>query len=73
MSHERKPEPKVDPVQADQGGRIMECDPGDLTHADTEEIVRRKAYERYEQRGRTDGQAQEDWFVAERQVRSKAS
>jgi sortase A len=33
-----------------------------------EEVVRRRAYEFYEQRGRQDGQAQEDWLRAEEEV-----
>jgi hypothetical protein len=33
-----------------------------------EQIVRRRAYELYEQRGREDGHAQEDWMRAEAEV-----
>ena len=33
-----------------------------------EQIVRRRAYELYEQRGREDGHAQEDWLHAEAEV-----
>jgi hypothetical protein len=33
-----------------------------------EQIVRRRAYELYEQRGRTNGHAQEDWLHAEAEV-----
>jgi hypothetical protein len=33
-----------------------------------EQIVRRRAYELYEQRGRQDGHAQEDWMCAEAEV-----
>jgi hypothetical protein len=35
-----------------------------------EQIVRRRAYELYEQRGREDGHAQEDWLRAEAEVLS---
>jgi hypothetical protein len=30
--------------------------------------IRERAYQLYENRGRQDGQAQQDWFMAERQV-----
>lgn len=33
-----------------------------------EQIVRRRAYEFYEERGRDDGHAQEDWMRAEAEV-----
>jgi hypothetical protein len=33
-----------------------------------EQIVRRRAYELYEQRGRGDGHAQEDWLHAEAEI-----
>ncbi len=33
-----------------------------------EQIVRRRAYELYEQRGRQDGHAQADWFRAEEEI-----
>ena len=33
-----------------------------------EELVRRRAYEFYEERGRQDGYAQEDWLRAEAEV-----
>jgi hypothetical protein len=33
-----------------------------------EQIVRRRAYELYEQRGRRDGHAQEDWLRAEEEI-----
>jgi hypothetical protein len=35
----------------------------------TERIARR-AYQRYEERGRDDGRDQEDWFEAERDLQS---
>ncbi len=34
-----------------------------------EEQIRARAYELYEQRGREDGHEQEDWLIAEREVR----
>ena len=38
------------------------------TQVPVEELVRRRAYEFYEQRGRQDGHAQEDWIRAEAEV-----
>ena len=35
---------------------------------DTEERIRRRAYELYEQRGRVDGFALDDWLEAEREI-----
>jgi hypothetical protein len=35
----------------------------------TEEIIRRRAYARYERRGREDGHALEDWVTAEAEIR----
>jgi Protein of unknown function (DUF2934) len=35
---------------------------------DTEESIRRRAYELYEQRGRVDGFALDDWLRAEREI-----
>ena len=59
---------RVDPVLADQAGRMMAVDPFG-TNTPREEAVRRRAYELYEQRGREDGQALQDWLEAECQVR----
>jgi hypothetical protein len=33
-----------------------------------EEAIRRRAYERYEERGKQDGQELDDWLEAEREV-----
>jgi hypothetical protein len=35
------------------------------TNAPRQEVVRRRAYEIYERRGREEGQAWQDWFRAE--------
>ena len=59
---------RVDPVLADQAGRMMAVDPLG-TNTPREEVVRRRAYELYERRGREDGQALQDWLEAECQVR----
>ncbi len=37
-----------------------------------EEVIRRRAYELYEQRGRGDGHALEDWLTAEAELRPES-
>ena len=37
----------------------------------SEEAVRQRAYELYEQRGRTSGRHHEDWFRAEQEIRDR--
>ena len=39
--------------------------------SDLENEIRNRAYELYEKRGRQDGRAQDDWFQAEAEVRSR--
>lgn len=58
---------KRDPVIPDQAGRLMPVDPFG-TNQPREQAVRLRAYELYEQRGRQDGRAMDDWFQAESQV-----
>ncbi len=53
-----------DPVRPDQSGRMMPVDPMG-TNAPREEVVRRKAYEIYEKRGREQGNALQHWLEAE--------
>ncbi len=65
----RKRTVKSDPVLPGQGGRLMPVDPMDPVHLSREELIRSKAYELYERRGKTDGHAIEDWLQAERQIR----
>ncbi len=36
-----------------------------------EELIRARAYELYESRGRTDGSHEADWFAAEAELRSR--
>jgi hypothetical protein len=38
-----------------------------------ESEIRRRAYELYEQRGSTNGQPEQDWFAAEREVLARQS
>lgn len=39
--------------------------------ADLESEIRLRAYELFERRGYVDGQAEQDWFTAEREIRSR--
>jgi Protein of unknown function (DUF2934) len=57
----------VDPVVPDQAGRLMPVDPLGA-NAPVEEVVRRRAYEIYQQRGREDGHAIQHWLQAESEV-----
>ena len=56
-----------DPVLPDQAGRLMAVDPLG-TNAPQEEIIRRKAYEIYEKRGRVEGNEVQHWLQAEREL-----
>jgi hypothetical protein len=58
----------LDPVLPDQGGRMMPIDPLGI-NASPEEAVRKKAYKIYQQRGRENGNALQDWVEAERELR----
>ena len=63
------PKPKrTDPVLPDQGGRSMPSDPRHVSNLLTEEAIRVRAYQLYEDRGRRDGQALTDWLKAEAQI-----
>jgi len=49
---------------------------GDSIHhsnGNVEEVIRARAYELFEQRGRTHGHAHEDWLRAEAEVRGQRS
>jgi hypothetical protein len=54
--------PRVSP-HAEQSGPAIQISKADWTH----ERIERRAYELYEQRGRQEGRALEDWVNAERQ------
>lgn len=41
---------------------------GNIDRAGLEPEIRQRAYELYEQRGYTNGRAEQDWFEAEQQV-----
>lgn len=49
---------------AEQSGPPIRISKADWTH----ERIERRAYELYEQRGRQEGRALEDWFKAEQQL-----
>ncbi|HUM03892.1 MAG TPA: DUF2934 domain-containing protein [Terriglobales bacterium] len=44
-----------------------------LSTVDLEDEIRRRAYEIYLQRGSNPGSENEDWLIAEREVRSRAA
>ena len=46
---------------------------GNHVPADIEAEIRRRAYELYESRGYAEGQAEQDWFEAEREVLARQS
>ena len=56
-----------DPVLPDQGGRTIAIDPLG-TNASQEDLVRRRAYEIYEQRGKEQGNDMQHWLDAERET-----
>jgi len=55
--------PRISP-HAEQSGPALKISKADWTH----ERIARRAYELYEQRGRQEGRALEDWVNAERQL-----
>lgn len=61
---------RSDPVLPDQGGRSMLIDPLNPVGPAREELVRRKAYEIYEQRGREQGRDMDHWLTAEHELAS---
>jgi DUF2934 family protein len=60
----KKAKKNTDPVIPDQSGRLMPVDPKGM-NAPRNELVRRRAYEIYEQRGKEDGHALQHWLDAE--------
>ncbi len=59
-----------DPVVSNQGGRMMHADP-EQAFPITEDELRFRAYLIFEQRGRIDGRALDDWLAAEAEIHSK--
>jgi hypothetical protein len=56
-----------DPVLPNQGGRMMHSDP-DQSFPVTEDELRYRAYMIFEERGRFDGRALDDWLAAEAEI-----
>lgn len=70
----RTPKPKVEKTE----NKVLQMPEtangnGNSNHSavDVESEIRRRAYELYESRGYIDGQAEEDWIQAEREVRAR--
>ena len=63
-----EPKKRTDPVLPDQSGRLTQVDPLG-TNAPSEELIRQRAYEIYEERGKEDGHALEHWLEAEASTR----
>lgn len=49
-------------------GRVVAARKSSFNPTSLEEEIRRRAYELYEQRGRTPGREGEDWLRAEREI-----
>jgi hypothetical protein len=64
---------KSDSQQQSTADDLQHQDRRDDFQANNNEAIARRAYELYESRGREDGQDQEDWFQAEREVRGRSS
>jgi|tagenome__1003787_1003787.scaffolds.fasta_scaffold17912721_1 hypothetical protein len=59
-----------DPVLSNQGGRMMQSDPGQL-FPPTENELRFRAYLIFERRGHADGGALDDWLAAEAELSAR--
>ena len=53
--------------------KAVATNPAPAAGADLHEQIRRRAYELYEQRGRHNGFAVQDWLQAEAEVRSRSA
>ena len=51
-------------------GEVLTSEPAVISV--TEEAIRERAYELYEQRGRLDGHALDDWLIAEAEMQLKS-
>ena len=69
MAREKKPTP---PTTISEGRArrkpIPVGEPVNQTNGGLEEAIRARAYELYVERGRVDGQDQDDWVRAEREI-----
>lgn len=66
--------PRKAPIKsADAQGKTLSITTGHMAvgSSNLEEQIRQRAYELYEQRGRYDGFAEEDWLRAEDEIRSR--
>ena len=64
---------KSDSQQQSTADDLQHQDRRDDFQVNNNDAIARRAYELYESRGREDGQDQEDWFQAEREVRGRSS
>jgi hypothetical protein len=55
-------------VNPETNGNVTSIDSGPQTNEDFAELVRRRAYEIYEQSGRPDGRDREHWLQAEAEI-----
>jgi len=53
--------------------RLRETKPTTVCTSDLQEQIRRRAYERYEQRGKNDGYELNDWLQAESELTQPTS
>jgi hypothetical protein len=60
--------PRAADVSSAREGREEDLTPGPAESRPSADRIARRAYERYEARGREDGHDQDDWFEAEREV-----
>ena len=60
-------------IVSDKTPRPTEHTTRDVRAAPIRDEVQERAYYRYVERGRTDGQAMEDWLAAESEIRHAAS
>ena len=67
MSDHHKTRSQIHAVTFDQAGHAMRIDPLE-TERNRTEAIRWRAYQLYEQRGREDNHAMDDWLTAEAQI-----
>jgi hypothetical protein len=65
-----QPESGEAPVQEPE--RVQEVERGSVDRDSVDpDVVARRAYQRFEERGRQHGADQDDWFTAERELREE--
>ena len=65
----RRQEREDSPISLDESAVPQTTD----TPSVDDDLVARRAFQRYEERGREDGHDQEDWFEAEREIKGGTS